>query len=180
MSNRLVTEGLNALREAYNTKGSQERLDEGLFGRMFNKGGRLSKQADTLLNKFYWPMLSKSLRQFDDVLDLNSVKIKQTDTPRNQVLRGQDYMFVIDAKPDALQDYSYSGRTHKGLIDQKAPANIQRALNQAVRQWEATPAGKDLKDFVSKPRVNFSYAGNGKYQTFNIQFTIGEFDFDLT
>ena len=187
-------ETISTLLEQYSEERNTEmlKLDENLLKglRSTLKNRRVSKAADIFLDKVTWPVLSKALEQFGDVLDLNSVELKQKASPKNRILRGQDYMFVINAKPEALKDYPYQGRTHKGLIDQypyqgrthkglidqSATGKIQRALNQAVKQWEATPDGKGLKKFVSRPRVNFSYAGNGKYQTFNIEFTIGEFD----
>ena len=172
-------ETISTLLEQYSEDTTEmSKLDENMLKKLRStlKNRKVSKNADIFLDKKYWPVLSKALRQFDDVLDLNSVEIKQTASPKNQMLRGQDYMFVIDAKPKALKDYPRGTGTHKGLIDQSATGKIQRALNQAVKQWETTPAGKDLKDFVSRPRVDFSYSGNGQYQTFNIKFTIGEFD----
>ena len=187
-------ETISTLLEQYSEERNTEmlKLDENLLKglRSTLKNRRVSKAADIFLDKVTWPVLSKALEQFGDVLDLNSVELKQKASPKNRILRGQDYMFVINAKPEALKDYPYQGRTHKGLIDQypyqgrthkglidqSATGKIQRALNQAVKQWEATPDGKGLKKFVSRPRVNFSYASNGKYQTFNIEFTIGEFD----
>ena len=142
---------------------------------------RTKRAAAIIIEKFYSPVISKPLRQFDDVLDLDSVQLKETPTPKNQLLRGVDYTFVIDAKPEALEEVPYTaGRTHKGLKDQSVTRKIEIALKKAVKEWRAsTIEGKELGKFVSQPRVNFSYAGNGKYQTFTIDFTIGDWDFDI-
>lgn len=145
-----------------------------------SRKGRTEQAAELFLKEIYSPVLTKALGQFDDVLDLGSVQLKQEKSPKNQLLRGVDYTFVIDAKPEALKDYPRGDKTHKGLIDQSITQQIQRAVNNAVRQWENTPEGKQLQNFVTTPRVDFSYAGNGKYQTFNINFTMGEWDFNIS
>lgn len=145
-----------------------------------SRKGRTEQAAELFLKEIYSPVLTKALAQFDHVLDLGSVQLKQESSPQNQLLRGVDYTFVIDAKPEALTDVPYMGdRTHKGLIDQSITGEIQRTLNKAQKQWESTSEGKQLRNFVTNPRVDFSYAGNGKYQTFNIKFTMGEWDFNI-